>query len=394
MVKLAGLVCAQVTRHSAAAMSDSKKPQGEAARPDERLKDIEHVVQEHANTSAVVSTSASVPDESTTTADSPAADAGNDGALGTSSGPARGGCSLLEPDVLANVHLAWAKLYLARLIASHERYIDKIVPVEPRPFESPDSFPSMLAFRNLVPFGKSVNQCGWGDAALVRKFDDARNLFNAAMTHFKEALEYYQLDGWVTEHINILMEISNAYRCLASFEPDAKRKRLMHSQRVARLAPLHGVLNHEHFLGLVRSIALELGNTSREIMDLLEEERRPKSKTVAARLDAVRYYTYFIDTFREPFGPGGKLPDRIEDEANERYFLLASFSLGRLMSGGMAADRDMAGMVAAVEHLRGTAAYVDRQHVQHFEREAGMAREMADLISEKLQLAQQLTTAK
>eukprot|EP00955_Chlamydomonas_euryale_P115649 366366-Chlamydomonas_euryale.AAC.32 len=269
-------------------------------------------------------------------------------------------------------------------------------------------------------------------------------------------------------------------RCLASFEPDAKRKRLMHSQRVARLAPLHGVLNHEHFLGLlrmyrllaaaataggggflycdafasqVRSIALELGNTSREIMDLLEEERRPKSKvtldgthalgakgnwmeitcnevfgvavmclaqqTVAARLDAVRYYTYFIDTFREPFGPGGKLPDRIEDElqllhapaavtnaqvhddgwparnrANERYFLLASFSLGRLMSGGMAADRDMAGMVAAVEHLRGTAAYVDRQHVQHFEREAGMAREMADLISEKLQLAQQLTTAK
>eukprot|EP00955_Chlamydomonas_euryale_P115648 366366-Chlamydomonas_euryale.AAC.31 len=245
MVKLAGLVCAQVTRHSAAAMSDSKKPQGEAARPDERLKDIEHVVQEHANTSAVVSTSASVPDESTTTADSPAADAGNDGALGTSSGPARGGCSLLEPDVLANVHLAWAKLYLARLIASHERYIDKIVPVEPRPFESPDSFPSMLAFRNLVPFGKSVNQCGWGDAALVRKFDDARNLFNAAMTHFKatfadyvldliprntmkscdesfigisirvqEALEYYQLDGWVTEHINILMEISNAYRCV------------------------------------------------------------------------------------------------------------------------------------------------------------------------------------
>jgi hypothetical protein len=32
------------------------------------------------------------------------------------------------------------------------------------------------------------------------------------MTHFKAALEYYQLDGWVTEHVNILMEMSNMFR--------------------------------------------------------------------------------------------------------------------------------------------------------------------------------------
>lgn len=67
-------------------------------------------------------------------------------------------------------------------------------------------------------------------------------------------------------------------RCLASFEPDVHRKRLMHRQRVARLQPLHGVLNPEFFLGLVRSIALELGNVSREIIELEEQEGRPPAK--------------------------------------------------------------------------------------------------------------------
>lgn len=32
------------------------------------------------------------------------------------------------------------------------------------------------------------------------------------MTHYKKALEYYELDGWVTEHCNTQMEISNLYR--------------------------------------------------------------------------------------------------------------------------------------------------------------------------------------
>lgn len=52
----------------------------------------------------------------------------------------------------------------------------------------------------------------WGEAALAKTFEQARDLFNAGMTHYKKALEYYELDGWVTEHCNTQMEISNLYR--------------------------------------------------------------------------------------------------------------------------------------------------------------------------------------
>lgn len=52
------------------------------------------------------------------------------------------------------------------------------------------------------------------------------------MVRFKRALEYYQLEGWVTEHCNIVFEISNMFRCLAGFEADVTRRRLMHKQRL------------------------------------------------------------------------------------------------------------------------------------------------------------------
>jgi hypothetical protein len=76
----------------------------------------------------------------------------------------------------------------------------------------------------------------------------------------------------------LVLASSHPPRCLAAFETDVKRRRLMHNQRTVRLQPLHGALNVEFFLGLVRSISLELGNISREVMELEEEEGRPANK--------------------------------------------------------------------------------------------------------------------
>lgn len=52
----------------------------------------------------------------------------------------------------------------------------------------------------------------------------------------------------------------------------------MHKQRTARLEPLVGQLSHEHYLGLVRSVDLELGNIYRNVVELMEEGRKPGPK--------------------------------------------------------------------------------------------------------------------
>lgn len=109
-----------------------------------------------------------------------------------------------------NLHLARAKLYLYRLVTSHEVYIEGNEQV-PMAFSTPSEFPEQLRFKTLrnTP---DISSLPWGADALAASFEEARELFNKALPAFKAAMEHYQLDGWVTEHCNILMEISNLYR--------------------------------------------------------------------------------------------------------------------------------------------------------------------------------------
>ena len=42
--------------------------------------------------------------------------------------------------------------------------------------------------------------------------DEAKGLFNAAVRKLREALDYHQLDGHVTMHCNLTLEISELYK--------------------------------------------------------------------------------------------------------------------------------------------------------------------------------------
>lgn len=70
----------------------------------------------------------------------------------------------------------------------------------------------VFSFYSLEDRMPDTAELPWGDTALVNRFAAARDLFNQALPRFKHALQFYQLDGWVTEHVNIVMEISNLYR--------------------------------------------------------------------------------------------------------------------------------------------------------------------------------------
>ena len=162
---------------------------------------------------------------------------------------------------------------------------------------------------------------------------------------------------------------------------------IMMIRRMTRLEPLHGALSHDYYLGLSRSVSLELANICREMMDLEELEKRSAAKVAVTRREAVKYYSAFIDTYRDE---DGSLPQkRIQDEGSERYFLLALFSLGRCLSG-RAMDKDVEGMVKGCEQLRWAADYVDKHGISEFRREREMSLEMAKLITEKIELTKRI----
>ena len=60
----------------------------------------------------------------------------------------------------------------------------------------------------------------WPKITTMRGMDDAKTLFRLSNTQYKKALEYYVLDGYVSEHVQIQQGISMLYKHLAKIEPD------------------------------------------------------------------------------------------------------------------------------------------------------------------------------
>jgi hypothetical protein len=117
--------------------------------------------------------------------------------------------SLLDADVAANVCLAFAKRHLYCLVTSHECCVEGREPAFA--FSSAADVPQVLRF-DALPGLPQLDSLAWGRAALARDYEQAALLFRSALPWFRRALEHYALDGWATEHVNTLFEMSNAYR--------------------------------------------------------------------------------------------------------------------------------------------------------------------------------------
>jgi KIF-1 binding protein C terminal len=117
----------------------------------------------------------------------------------------------MDPALQANLAKAWGHLYLARLDASIGRTEVEAAKATTLSADASHPLPEFLTFPQLdLP---DSAQLPWGQRTFAKTFVTARDLFNQAMPKLKEALAYFKLDGWVTEHIEILCEMSKAYGC-------------------------------------------------------------------------------------------------------------------------------------------------------------------------------------
>lgn len=112
-----------------------------------------------------------------------------------------------------------------------------------------DSLPELLRFHQLQHWMASDEDLPWGESWLATQFDGARDLFNEAIRRLNRAMGYYVLDGHVTEHFTIKMDVSNLYRLLAVFEEDPKRIVAMHKRRIKALEDVIRDLSQVHFPG-------------------------------------------------------------------------------------------------------------------------------------------------
>lgn len=109
-------------------------------------------------------------------------------------------------------------------------------------------------------------------SSLASTFEEAREIFKQANLHLTKASEYFKLDGWVTDHIKILQDISGSYSALAYFETDRSRLEKMLLRRAKMLGPIVDILNMNIFLNVWRQLSFEVGEITK-VCFMVDQDR-------------------------------------------------------------------------------------------------------------------------
>ena len=95
---------------------------------------------------------------------------------------------------------------------------------------------------------------------IYKSYEEVKTLFKMIMTEYRKAAEIYPLDGYVTEHVNIVKEMSTTYKTLSTLESDADRRVAMELKRKEMIQLIYKALNPKVYINLWRVLIYNLGN--------------------------------------------------------------------------------------------------------------------------------------
>lgn len=170
-------------------------------------------------------------------------------------------------------------------------------------------------------------------------FTEARSVFLVGQNYVTQAKEYFQMDGYVTDHIEILQDHSALFRVLSFFEEDLERRCKMHKRRIDLLEPICNELNAQYYLMIRRQMMFELAEIYNEMMDLklTLANRQADTQSLDSHTikkfnhlcsSSAKYFQMFLDSL---CSPEGKIPEHLEEEVL-RPALVARFRVARLHS--------------------------------------------------------------
>ncbi|XP_072534499.1 KIF-binding protein [Salminus brasiliensis] len=191
-------------------------------------------------------------------------------------------------------------------------------------FDSSDTFDSICSQEEKV------------SCVFPLTFKEARAIFLVGQAFVGQAKEYFEMDGHVTDHIEIIQDHSALFKVLAFFEEDLERRCKMHKRRVDMLEPICKDLNAQYYLLICRQLQFELADTFYEMMSLklavAEKQDQPDAHIIKKFnhlcTSSIKYYDMFLDSIRSP---EGKFPEVLEDDVL-RPALVAKFGVARLQS--------------------------------------------------------------
>ncbi|CAM9230812.1 unnamed protein product, partial [Phaeothamnion confervicola] len=235
-------------------------------------------------------------------------------------------------------------------------------------------------------------------AAIPLEFEAMRELFKLAVRHLEAAARHFVLDGYVTDYVRISQDVSRAYKHLAAFEVDDKRRQAMLCRRASALAPLLAQLGTQAYGDLHKELSFELGEVYAEMAELklarieAKEEEAALSKLNELLAKAVGHFEHFSGLFE---GVGAhKLDPTMVGPYLRSHFHAARLSGKMPATGGAAVTGSAATLAALQRSLRGFSWIADNAArvlaessaaPGEFAVELDLARQMAELLPTKIE---------
>ena len=243
----------------------------------------------------------------------------------------------------ASIRRCWGKFAIELLKFSKAKLLESTEMADQKSLLAERDKPSHFRFnlpKNVYKIEQSELNAITANIAL--DFEDARKIFLKAQTILNEAKDFFALDGYVTDHCEIVRDLSELYSALLFFEADLDRRCKMQKRRLDLLIPICSDLSEQFYLQIKRQYLFDIGTINSDLMDMkieLFRERKEKNVKEAASAihkintlaaNSIEYFESFLNTMKVQ--PERKvLPDKFDDH-NVRPALLAKFYIGRLHS--------------------------------------------------------------
>ncbi|KAI4501308.1 hypothetical protein M0802_003681 [Mischocyttarus mexicanus] len=245
----------------------------------------------------------------------------------------------------ADVARCWAKYGILLLSASINRLVEK---VESDETDSNDTGDSQLDSKVEKDSEKSfddlkfdilmddikpiVNQIT--DAYLL-DFDDAKPVFLNIQNWLDKAKAYYTLENHASDYVEIIQDLSSAYKYLSFFEESEDRRAKMHKRRIDILEATVKELNPQYYKNVCRRVWIELSTIYSDIMDIKVDRLRANNDRAEPQAlikinnlakSAIKSYQYFLDSLDNNSTDGRNMtfPPDLEKLALGAYFQIGA----------------------------------------------------------------------
>ena len=232
----------------------------------------------------------------------------------------------------------------------------------------------------------------WSHTSLSLNFQ-ARLLFLAGQQHLNAAKQFYQLDGFVVNYVEIIQDHSQLFKYLTAFETDLERQCKMCKRRIDMLTAIFVELNPQHYLLICRQLTYEIGSVYGDMADIKMQiikdafQDKPSmhqiKKINSLLCNSAKFFSNFIDSMKQE----GKLPEKF-DESLLRVALLAHVYLARAHAKQICTTREerLLNQQKALDLYKFVVNYCDYDEngARAFQDELAACREMVDLLPFRL----------